>query len=272
MTTAAAVLMVLLAAPAPAQEWSALPQVPHFSRGAAGWSLAVPGVPLEAPDVSPYPLRGADVSMWQEAIDWDALGKAGLSFVFVKATEGARIVDAGFARNWAGARKAGLLRGAYHYWDFCGSGAAQAAHVVAVVPRDDEALPLTVDLEDSRPCRLPSREAFQKSFTVFLSRVEAFYGKKPLLYVNASIYERYLSGGGDHGLRLWISDPHHAAPAMPGSAAWTFWQYSFKGTLPGVGGPVDLDAFNGGAEALAALARPDAPAPAPVRSFKRRRR
>lgn len=271
MTTAAAVLMLALAAPLAAQEWSALPAVPHFTRGAAADStFSVPGVPLEAPEVGSYPLRGADVSMWQDAIDWDALGKAGLSFVFVKATEGARKVDPGFSRNWAGAKKAGLRRGAYHYWDFCGAGAAQAAHVIATVPRDDEALPLTVDLEDSRPCRLPSREAFQKSFAVFLARVEKAYGKKPLLYVNYSIYERYLSGGGDHGLRLWISDPHHAAPAMPEAAAWTFWQYSFRGTLPGIGTAVDLDVFNGGPEALAELARPTTPA-APAAKRRRRR-
>jgi lysozyme len=271
MKTAAAVLMLALAAPAAAQEWPALPAVPRFSRGAAADSaFSVPGAPLEAPDVSSYPLRGADVSMWQDAIDWDALGRAGLSFVFVKATEGAAKVDAGFSRNWAGAKKAGLRRGAYHYWDFCGSGAAQAAHVVAVLPRDDEDLPLTVDLEDSRPCRLPAREVFQKSFGVFLARVEKAYGKKPLLYVNSSIYERYLSGGGDHGLRLWISDPHHAAPAMPSGASWTFWQYSFRGALPGIGGAVDLDVFNGDAGALAELARPAAPA-APAAARLRRR-
>lgn len=47
-----------------------------------------------------YPVRGADVSHYQGDIDWKVLAKQDLSFVFIKATEGASAVDSRFEYNW----------------------------------------------------------------------------------------------------------------------------------------------------------------------------
>jgi len=47
-------------------------------------------------------------------VDWDAVSQSGQSFAFVRATLGAQSADSQFARNWAHARTADLLRGAYH--------------------------------------------------------------------------------------------------------------------------------------------------------------
>src|SRR5258708_27467339 len=119
----------------------------------------------------------------------------GLSFVYIKATEGDSSVDDQFTRNWQGAAAAGLAKGAYHFYDFCKPGAPQAANFIRAVPAEPGNLPPTVDIEQSRDCaKMPTKAAFQKNLKAFLAKVEAAYGRQPLLYVNDSIYMQYLSG------------------------------------------------------------------------------
>jgi len=217
---------------------------------------SLPPAGSATPDVSAYPVRGMDVSHYEGVIDWDQVKTAGLSFVYIKATDGVDIVDAQFARNWAGATKAGLAKGAYHFYDFCKSGRAQAALFAKTVPAEEETLPPTIDLEQSKECaKMPAKAAFRKSLAVFVAKVRAVYHREPVLYVNASIYAQYLEGEGDP-YRLWIADVRHAAPVMPAGAAWTFWQYGWHGKVPGIAvGEVDLDVFNGTPQTLAALDR-----------------
>jgi GH25 family lysozyme M1 (1,4-beta-N-acetylmuramidase) len=70
---------------------------------------------------------GIDVSHYQPAIDWETLVRAGFQYCFIKATEGSASVDKSFARHWPDARKAGLIRGAYHFFRPAVPVASQAA-------------------------------------------------------------------------------------------------------------------------------------------------
>jgi lysozyme len=63
---------------------------------------------------TPY-ITGIDGSKWQGPIDWTKVAGAGHRFAFVRSTYGATDVDPRFSANWAGARDAGLARGAYHF-------------------------------------------------------------------------------------------------------------------------------------------------------------
>ena len=63
-----------------------------------------------------YTIHGIDVSRWQERIDWQRVAKMRdngirLQFAFIKATEGEKLVDPYFSRNWQLSRENGLLRG-----------------------------------------------------------------------------------------------------------------------------------------------------------------
>jgi GH25 family lysozyme M1 (1,4-beta-N-acetylmuramidase) len=46
---------------------------------------------------------------------------------------------------------------------------------------------------------------------------------------------------------LWVADPNSPkSPIIPKPfTQYTIWQYSFKGVIAGIAGPVDLDKFNG---------------------------
>lgn len=50
-------------------------------------------------------------------IDWAAVKAAGVSGVYVKATEGAAYISPDFGADYRAAKAAGLRAGAYHFWE-----------------------------------------------------------------------------------------------------------------------------------------------------------
>jgi lysozyme len=212
-----------------------------------------PPAPAARTPITQYPVRGFDVSHYQEAIDWSKVETEGYSFVFIKATEGDGYVDDHFLTNWRGATAAGLAKGAYHFYNFCAKGADQADNFLKTVPVEAGAMPPTIDIEASASCRtLPAKPAFRKELADFLDKVEAAYGKMPILYVNTSIYADYFEGD-NLKYPIWFAYPHSTpAPKLPDGKNWTFWQYAFHGSVGGISGEVDLDAFNGSKKQFAA--------------------
>jgi lysozyme len=59
-----------------------------------------------------YAVHGTDVSKYQTSVDWAQAKAAGISFAFIKATEGGDRVDDYFHEHWRGAKAAGVPRGA----------------------------------------------------------------------------------------------------------------------------------------------------------------
>ena len=57
---------------------------------------------------------GIDVSKFQGDIDWEVLKDQGISFAYIKATEGSGHVDTRLDANYQGARESGILYGFYH--------------------------------------------------------------------------------------------------------------------------------------------------------------
>ncbi len=233
------------------QRQKQLVQRPNFMGESGRFSLEA--LTSAAPDVSAYSVRGVDISHYQGAIAWDQVQADGLSFVYIKATEGGDGVDGEFAANWKGAAGAGLARGAYHFYNFCRNGSDQADNFIRTVPADAGILPATIDLEQSGDCStMPAKDAFRADLAAFVAKVSAAYGSTPILYVNYAIYDRYFSGEND-SYKLWIADVSDAAPQMPDNASWALWQYGWHGRLAGIPGEVDLDVFNGTPEMLASL-------------------
>jgi lysozyme len=179
--------------------------------------------------------RGIDVSHYQGDINWRAVAHDHVSFAYIKATEGADNRDARFARNWRGARSAGIRVGAYHYFNFCRSGRAQAVNFLAVTPRAS-ALPPAVDLEPpSRHCRV-SGPRVRRELTTYLARVERRDGRRAVLYVTPGFYQtyhRYLPAR-----PMW----RRSISARPGRGqSWSLWQYRMRGRVSGIHGNVDLN-------------------------------
>jgi lysozyme len=207
---------------------------------------------------APYEVRGVDVSSYQGEIDWPVLADEDIEFAYIKATEGSSSVDERFDRNWRAASETSLLVGAYHFLSFESSGAAQAAHVIEMVP-DEGTLPIAVDVEyygrffDDPP----TPQEVDAILAPLLAALEAHYGVPPVLYATPAAYERYIAGSYERN-PIWIRSVV-TPPRLEGDRAWTIWQYSHRDRLRGYDGEerfIDMNAFPGTRDELAELARP----------------
>lgn len=222
-------------------------------RAAAVFSLLAVGACEDlptGPGPAGGPLPGIDVSHWQGAIDWSAVRADGVEFAFVKATEGGDYTDPRFAANWAGARQAGVVRGAYHFYRPQTDAMAQAAHFLRTVTLAPGDLPPVLDVEvtDGR-----SADAIGAGVRTWLQEVERVTGRRPILYTRASFWTAQM-GSGLGGYPLWVAHYGVASPRIPaGWSGWTFWQHSDAGRVDGISGGVDLNWFNGGRAELEAF-------------------
>jgi GH25 family lysozyme M1 (1,4-beta-N-acetylmuramidase) len=209
--------------------------------------------PQATPAPMPDTLEGIDVSHWQGTIDWPKVAAAGKKFVIMKATEGTGFVDWKYATNHAGARAAGIRTTAY---DFASPDAtaneavAEANHFVDVAALMDGDLVPALDLEATGGL---GTAALRNWVASWLAQVTARIGIKPMIYVSPAFWVKYMGDTtwfATSGYRiLWIAHWGVSKPTVPAQNwdgyGWTFWQYSNCGSVPGIGGCVDLDRYNG---------------------------
>ncbi len=206
---------------------------PHDWEGRAPWTYAV---------------HGTDVAKYQNDIDWHTKRRHGISFAFIKATEGGDGVDERFHENWRGAKAAGIPRGAYHFYYFCRPAHEQAAWFIRNVPRDPQALPPVLDMEwnpFSPTCKLrPPPETVQSEMRTFLKMVERHYGKKPIIYTSIDFYEDNRLHE-FHGYPWWLRSVADHPVRRYAGRPFLFWQYTGTGIVPGVEGDTDINVFHG---------------------------
>ena len=204
---------------------------------------------------------GIDVSYWNAGIDWPKVRATGQRFVVAKATEGDGYRDPTLDDNWFGAKSAGLLRGAYHFFRCNVDAKKQADNYIdyARTLKDDGEFPPVLDLETHDNVK---KDKIIPAVKIWLDRVGAAFGKKPIIYSGFYFLKDYLSeaGGGPpvwaKDYPLWLAQyPNQYTegmqPSLPmGWFSWTIWQYSEKGRLNGINANVDLDLFNGTLEDL----------------------
>ena len=200
-----------------------------------------------------YAVHGVDVSHYQGGIDWarvaaDSLGDFPLRFVFIKATEGGDHGDTTFLRHFEEARKAGLLRGAYHYFIPKTDARRQADFFIRTVPLRKGDLPPVLDVETTGGL---SRKELRAAVKTWLDRVEQHYGVKPILYASYKFKMRYLNDSLFNTYPYWIA--HYYVDSVRYRGTWHFWQHTDVGQVPGIEQDVDLNVFNGSLEELRAL-------------------
>ncbi len=192
-------------------------------------------------------VHGVDISRWQGDIDWAKLRGQGANFVYIKSTDGGDHLDPMFRKNWRDAEKAGLKRGAYHFFYWCRTGREQAEWFIRNVPKVKGALPPVIDVEwnhTSRCKKRPSRETVLAKMQAFMDMLEAHYGQRPIIYTAPDFYADNLKGAFKN-YPFWLrSVAAHPSKVYPGRE-WVFWQYSGSGLSHGVEGRIDLNVFHG---------------------------
>ena len=190
------------------------------------------------PSHTDYPVQGVDVSEANGAIDWKMVAGAGADFAYAAATHG-RQRDRAFEANWAAIEGAGLRRGAVHVWSLCVPGDDQADAFNTLVPTDDAALPVAIDVSYSDGCDTrPERKALLDDLTRAAQMIENHMGKPVLLRVSRAVERDYsLSAGLPRpvwAMRNFLSPDYAARP-------WRMWRASDMRRVDGIEGPANWD-------------------------------
>ncbi|MDN4079614.1 GH25 family lysozyme [Paenibacillus polymyxa] len=199
-------------------------------------------------------VRGIDVSRYQGKIDWKAVKADGISFDFIKASQGHRYIDPTFTANAKGARAAGVLLGAYHFVDATNVEAAkaEARHFAEVLEQVGGGktldLPPVMDYENN-PGKL-SKTLISAVALAFLLELERITGRKPIIYTGNAFATNFNASLG--GYPLWIA--RYSETRVPSDTVtwkrWDIWQYSDSGKVAGIIGNVDMNEYDGTADEL----------------------
>jgi lysozyme len=183
------------------------------------------------PNLAAYPIQGIDVSHHNGEIAWPSVAAD------IKATEGADMRDPRFAENWMGASRAGMRRGAYHFFTLCRLASDQATNFISTVPRDPQALPAAIDLEFGGNCsERPARQVLLQELATFIQEVEAHTGKPIVIYTTKEFENQYRVSEAINR-QLWLRSL--VFPPTFGARPWAMWQASSFRQVDGISGRVD---------------------------------
>jgi len=199
-------------------------------------------------DADQYKIHGIDVSHYQRRIDWKTVAKQeNVCFAFIKATESIDYKDSIFQKNWAEAKKVGLIRGAYHFFRPNVSVEWQIKNFTQQVKLEKGDLPPVLDIEDFKNVTMSN---LIERVRLWLTFVEEHYKVRPIIYASLTVYKEHLRAAFPD-YPVWIARYNRTAP--PKNTNWLFWQYSDYTTIDGVEGNVDKNVFAGSLSELEAL-------------------
>ena len=219
-------------------------------------------------------LNGIDISSYQSGID---LTVVPCDFVIIKATQGTGYVNPDCDRAYQQAKRAGKLRGTYHYVGG-GNAVAEADYYVNNIKGYLKDGLLAIDWEAEQNSAWGNEAYLEQLVRRVIERTSI----KPLIYSMASRYAQVAAVAKKLDCGLWIAEyadmnptGYQAHPWREGAYACAIRQYASTGRLNGWGGNLDLNIaymtrdqwakyVNPGGKPAAAPA-PSKPAPAPAR-------
>lgn len=196
---------------------------------------------------------GIDVSHHQGQIDWKKVVSASagsdypLTFVIIKATEGASFNDPDYETNIKNAREMGFVCGSYHFYNPKTSPAKQAAFFVENISlvRGDLAPVVDIEVAGVNGAQLKS------DLIQFLYEIENKLGITPIIYTSAKFKDRYLSDPAFEHFPLWVA--HYYVDKPDTRSDWCMWQFTDKARIPGIMNATDMNVFSGTADDFRSL-------------------
>lgn len=186
--------------------------------------------------------KGIDVSYAQAKIDWDKV-KGNIDFAIIRAGYGKGNVDSRFHDNIKACNRLGIPCGIYWFSYALNDtmAKAEAEYCYNLIKNYKIDYPVCFDYEyDSydyakKHNAAPSSDMLAKIATAFLSRIEEL-GYYSMNYTNPDFLNRGFSKIADR-FDTWLAQWGVSAP----SKSCGMWQYSSKGSVPGINGNVDMD-------------------------------
>ena len=183
-------------------------------------------------------INALDVSMWQGDINWGAVKGAGYQIAMIKVSggDGGLYIDSKADQNFNGAKANGFAIGTYH---FAGGTDArhEAEYFVNVCSPIDENQVLVLDWETQNADPVGWCKAF-------VDRVHELTNVWCIIYMNGSTRNAYDWAPVTNNCGVWIAwydqDPN---ADLPVKGTYVMHQYTSNGSVPGIYGRVDLDAW-----------------------------
>lgn len=181
-----------------------------------------------------------DVSRWQGRIDWDAVKASGAVdgvMLRVLGSKGGKpYLDPTFEANYAACTQLGLPVGGYYYT--CAQTRQQVedelATLKAILTGKTFQLPVAVDVEDPKLKALTPAE-LSALVQLYAAEIER-WGLYAMVYTYANFADTALDMDALAAYDLWIADYRGKRPTRKHG----MWQYTSKGSVPGVKNGVDL--------------------------------
>lgn len=187
---------------------------------------------------------GIDVSKWQGNIDWNQV-KTSASFAIIRAgfrgsSTGALAEDPKAGANIKGAKEAGLKVGLYFYSIAMNEAQAveEASLAVAIANNyGGVSLPIYIDMEDSKQTGLSTAE--RDAIVMAFCRTVQSAGYSAGVYANKNWMTNYLTPSSYPGnISIWIARYNDT---LGYDGRYDIWQYTSKGSVPGISGNVDMN-------------------------------
>lgn len=183
---------------------------------------------------------GIDISHHQGEVQWCSVDST-LDFIICKATEGENFIDSKFKKNWD---SISCIKGCYHFFRPQYSGEKQALLYLSVAELTIGNIKPIVDVEYTKHWdNSKYLKGFINNLISFINTIKEKTGLEPIIYTNPAFWSKYIEKYYNSDHLLWIADYRkREEPQVPSKFDdWHIWQYTDKGKINGVSGPVDMN-------------------------------
>ena len=191
--------------------------------------------------------KGIDVSKWNGTIDWKKVKESGVSYAIIRAGYGVSSVDERFHENIKGAIDAGIKVGVY-WFSYAASTErvqqeAQKCLETIAPYKSSISYPVFFDYEyDSVDNRHDKNVTVTKDLATdmantFMNTVKS-QGYVTGIYTNPDFSSKYYHNSILFSNNVWCAQYNHKNTL---GKPYSMWQYTDKGTVPGISGNVDLN-------------------------------
>lgn len=168
-----------------------------------------------------------------------------ISFIYIKSTEGKKLFNPYYKKDYHAARAKGFYTGTYHYFSPSTPARLQAYNFLrrSYIRKGD--LPPVLDIEPlpSQINKIGGAGVLFKNIRIWLRIVEHNTGSRPILYISQSFVNRYLPLAPDleRDYLVWIARYGEYKPDVH----LVYWQLCPDGKVNGIHPKVDINVFNG---------------------------
>lgn len=205
-------------------------------------------------------VHGIDLDRWNSVVDWELTAPL-VKFGYIQATEGSKVINRRFLRDWAELKRLNVPRGAYHFLEPVQDVDAQLQNFLSVVGAPEAGdLPPMVCLADESQWRFVKLDKRIPLLLAFAEGLENTLGVRPVICLTYNFAREVLGTQFVPKLRryklcivkFWdVPEPRVPEP-------WNrfhFWRYDDSGEFAGVEGRAHKSCFAGDESDLQSLRR-----------------